>query len=271
MSNRKPSAHSGVVVSESNLAIRSSRAFGSRTDWKIGSYVEQRVAGEVHLRDEPLGERAPEDREVDVRRSPGVLVVAPRVGAGLDRDEAVAALVVGEAAAGAGEVRVERRRVLVDLVRVAAGRVRLPDLDERVRGPAGRPSSSTRPLTTIRSPSGSPACCRVRSASTPRARPRRRRGRSSRTSSAAAGAAASVGARSRRAVAGVVVRRIRAGSGRRSRSASRSCASIFAGRSPSARSAVSSASVGGRPPRRRPRRAAPSRSRPARRPPITPG
>ena len=59
-------------------------------------------------------------------------MVAPWVRAGLDRDEAVAALVVGEAAAGAGEVRVERRGVLVDLVPVAAGRVRLPDLDQRV-------------------------------------------------------------------------------------------------------------------------------------------
>src|SRR5205823_5445540 len=39
--------------------------------------------------------------------------------------------VVGQAAAGAGEVRVEGGRVLVDLMRVAAGGVRLPDLDER--------------------------------------------------------------------------------------------------------------------------------------------
>ena len=53
---------------------------------------EQRVAGEVHLRHQPLGERAPEQREVDVRGPPGVGVVAPRVGAGLDRDEPVAAL-----------------------------------------------------------------------------------------------------------------------------------------------------------------------------------
>ena len=62
---------------------------------------EERVAGEVHLRHEPLGERPPEDREVDVRRPPGVVVVAPRIGAGLDRDEAVAAVVVGQAAARA--------------------------------------------------------------------------------------------------------------------------------------------------------------------------
>ena len=36
---------------------------------------------------------------------------------------------VGQAAARAGEVRVERRRLLVDVVLVPAGGVRLPDLD----------------------------------------------------------------------------------------------------------------------------------------------
>ena len=53
-------------------------------------------------------------------------------GPGLDRDEAVAPLVVGDAAPDAGEVRVERRRVAVPAVAVAAGGVGLPDLDQRV-------------------------------------------------------------------------------------------------------------------------------------------
>ena len=130
---------------------------------KIGSYSNSGSPGKYICVTSRSRERAAEHREVDVRRPPGVLVVPPRVGAGLDRDEAVAALVVGEAAAGAGEVRVERRRVLVDLVPVAAGGVRLPDLDERVPGSAGRRRRATRPVTMIRSPSGSPACCRVRS------------------------------------------------------------------------------------------------------------
>src|SRR4029453_2491241 len=38
---------------------------------------EQRVAGEVHLGDEPLGEGPPEQREVDVGGPPGVVVVLP--------------------------------------------------------------------------------------------------------------------------------------------------------------------------------------------------
>src|SRR5215831_531934 len=91
---------------------------------------EERVAGEVHLRDEPIGERTAEERKMDVIRAPGVRVVAPRVCARLDGDERVSAVVVRERAAATAEVRVERRAVLVDDVAVATGRVRLPDLDE---------------------------------------------------------------------------------------------------------------------------------------------
>ena len=92
----------------------------------------QRVAGEVHLRHEPARERRPEQGEVDVRRPPRVGVVAPRVRAWLDRDEPVDALLIGEAAAGAGEVGIQGGRVVVDGVDVSPRRVRLPDLDQRV-------------------------------------------------------------------------------------------------------------------------------------------
>src|SRR5205809_6945010 len=59
--------------------------------------VEDRIVGhqwiarEIHLRDEPRQERAPEQGEMDVRRPPGIGMIAPWVGAGLDRDELVAA------------------------------------------------------------------------------------------------------------------------------------------------------------------------------------
>ncbi len=65
-----------------------------------------------------------------MRRPPGVAVVAPRVGPRLDRGEPVDPVVVGQAAPGPGEPRVQRRGVLVALVEVAAGRVGLPDLDQ---------------------------------------------------------------------------------------------------------------------------------------------
>ena len=38
----------------------------------------------------------------------------------------------GHAASAAGEIRIERRIVAIDVVKVAAGRVRLPHLDQRV-------------------------------------------------------------------------------------------------------------------------------------------
>ena len=69
-----------------------------------------------------------------MRRPPGIVVVAPGIGAGLDRDEAVAALGVGDArgpapvkfgSSGAGCWSRD--------VDVAAGGVGLPDLDQRVR------------------------------------------------------------------------------------------------------------------------------------------
>jgi hypothetical protein len=90
----------------------------------------QRVARKVNLRDHPLGELGAEQREVDVRRPPGIVMVVPRVRTGLDGREGVPARVVGQAAAGAREVRVERRGVLVTLVHVPAGRVGLPDLHQ---------------------------------------------------------------------------------------------------------------------------------------------
>src|ERR1700737_4089000 len=71
----------------------------------------QRGAGEVHLGDQAASELATEEREVDVRRTPGVAMVLPWIRAGLDRDEAVPAVVVRQAATRPAEVGIERRRV----------------------------------------------------------------------------------------------------------------------------------------------------------------
>ena len=60
-------------------------------------------------------------------------MITPGVGAGLDGDEAVIAFRVGLRAAGAGEIRIERRGMLVDGVDVAAAGIGLPQLDQRVR------------------------------------------------------------------------------------------------------------------------------------------
>src|SRR5438067_7467259 len=49
----------------------------------------QRVAREIHLRHQATSEQVAEEREMDVRGSPGVRVILPRVGAGLGRGAAI--------------------------------------------------------------------------------------------------------------------------------------------------------------------------------------
>ena len=66
-------------------------------------------------------------------RAPGIMVIAPRVGAGLDRGEPVPAVAIGVDPALAAKVRIRRRIVLVGRMLVAARGVGLPDLDDRVR------------------------------------------------------------------------------------------------------------------------------------------
>src|SRR5262245_11807258 len=70
---------------------------------------------------------------MDVRRPPRVVMIAPRVRAGMDRGEAVLAAGVGEDAAGAREIRIERGAALIPVVAIPPPGVGLPDLDERVR------------------------------------------------------------------------------------------------------------------------------------------
>ena len=137
MSNSNPSAKpASPTASRSRRDSRRSRA-PSRGAEVDGVERQQRVAREIHLGHQAAGEILPEQGEVNVVRAPAVGVVLPRVGPRLDGQEAVAAVLVGQAAPGAEEVRVERRVVLVGLVHVAPGRVGLPDLDQGVRrGPA---------------------------------------------------------------------------------------------------------------------------------------
>ena len=122
-----------------------------------GILLEERVAGEVHLGYEPAPERRSEQREVYVRRAPGVVVILPGISSRLYRHEPVAAFAVGEASPRPREVRVERSRVLVQMVCVASGGVGLPDLDEAVTYRASvtieHTSRDDYPL-----PRGSPPC-----------------------------------------------------------------------------------------------------------------
>ena len=122
--------HRRLHIEERDEAIAGAFVGGAVEDRIVG---HQRIAGEIHLRDQARGESGAEDGKVNVRGAPGVVVILPGVRAGFDGDEAIAAFGVGDGVAAAGEVGIERRVVLIDGVRVAAGGVGLPDFDERVR------------------------------------------------------------------------------------------------------------------------------------------
>src|SRR5581483_8659457 len=63
---------------------------------------------------------------------PGIVVIAPGIGAGLDADETIIAGCIAHCAARACEVGIERRRMLVADMDVAAAGIGLPDLDQRI-------------------------------------------------------------------------------------------------------------------------------------------
>ena len=119
-----------LQVKQGDKSIASAFIGGAAEDRIVG---HQRVAGKIHLRDQARGERGAEDREMNVCGAPGVVVILPRIGAGLDGDEAIAAFGVGDGVTAAGEVGIKRSVVLIDGVGVAASGVGLPDFDERVR------------------------------------------------------------------------------------------------------------------------------------------
>ncbi|CPR13583.1 hypothetical protein BN971_04895 [Mycobacterium bohemicum DSM 44277] len=125
----------GVVIARDQSSAR----VGVEDRLEDRVQVQQRVTRKVHLGDQALGERGSEHREVDVRRAPRVAVVTPRVRAGLDGQEAEGPVAPGEAAPGAGEVRIQGRRVRVALVAVAPGGVGLPDLDQLAGHRSARP------------------------------------------------------------------------------------------------------------------------------------
>src|ERR1700732_1391303 len=70
---------------------------------------------------------------MDMVGPPRIVVIAPGIGARLDRGEPVPALIIGIYPALAAEVRTDRRVMLVRRVLIAAGGIGLPDLDYRAR------------------------------------------------------------------------------------------------------------------------------------------
>src|SRR5260221_13671087 len=67
-----------------------------------------------------------------VGRPPGVVVIQPRIWSWLDGNKTGNALFVGKRSSGAGEIGIERRRMLVLHMGVAARGVCLPDFNQCV-------------------------------------------------------------------------------------------------------------------------------------------
>ena len=150
----RPPQHDVEAVAERPLrlgGVERERRDQAPAGWFCGNRIEDRIegeqgiAGKVHLGHQPGQEAAAEHREVHVRRPPGILVVPPRIGARLDGQEPELADRVRQHAPGPGEVRVERRRVPVLRVRVPAGGIGLPDLDQRL---------GDRPAVLVENPAG---------------------------------------------------------------------------------------------------------------------
>src|ERR1700730_16769159 len=70
---------------------------------------------------------------MDMGRAPGVVMVAPGIRAGFHCNETVVALAIGLRPAGAGEIRIERRGMLVADVDIAAAGIGLPDFEQGIR------------------------------------------------------------------------------------------------------------------------------------------
>jgi hypothetical protein len=97
-----------------------------------GAAVDQGIALEIHLGDQPLSEGMAEDREMDMHRPPVIGAVRPGIGAGADGQELVAPLRIGQRPPAAAEIRVERGEIGVLHVAIAPARIGLPDLDQRL-------------------------------------------------------------------------------------------------------------------------------------------
>src|SRR5271154_5129619 len=100
---------------------------------KDGIICQERVAGKIHLCDQAGGECASEERKMDVGWTPGIVVVVPRVGAGLDRHKPITAVGIGQGSSGPGEIWIQRRGVIVLFVAITSGSVGLPDFQQSVR------------------------------------------------------------------------------------------------------------------------------------------
>src|SRR6266481_4420291 len=98
---------------------------------------QERVAREIHLSDQAGSKGRPENREMDMCWTPGIVMVAPRVFARTNGFESKAPFRVSNKRRAASEIRVERGIMLIAGVKVTTGGIGLPDLH---KGPSNGPT-----------------------------------------------------------------------------------------------------------------------------------
>ena len=95
--------------------------------------IDQRIALEIHLRDQALAKAVAVNRHVNVHRAPIIGAVRPRVGTGAHGEEFVITIIVGDGPTATAKVGVERGKIGVFLMAIAPACVRLPNLDQGMR------------------------------------------------------------------------------------------------------------------------------------------
>src|SRR5207302_9822075 len=101
---------------------------------RLGDGIEgkKRIAGKIHLGDQPGGKCRSQQREMNVGGPPGVGMVSPGISARFDSDEFVEAIGIGEGASCSSEVGIERSWMVVVDVQIASGGIGLPDFNQGV-------------------------------------------------------------------------------------------------------------------------------------------
>src|ERR1700685_2425703 len=115
----------GLAAAQNDVESKTKRPFGLR-DLQIKSrnqplpglfngyllinrVVGQKwVAGEIHLSDQARNECGSEERKMNVRRTPCIVVVFPRVRTGFDGNKLIAAGGIGQGSSRTTEIRIQR-------------------------------------------------------------------------------------------------------------------------------------------------------------------
>src|SRR5579875_1318073 len=126
-SERKRSLRNSIIQIETrNHSLLGPFILDAVIDRVVG---HQRIARKVHLGYETSKQSRAKEGEMNMRGPPRIRMISPGVRARLDRDKAIVSGIVGQKAAAATEVRVNGGIMLIVHVPVAAGGVRLPNLN----------------------------------------------------------------------------------------------------------------------------------------------